>query len=59
MYNRASEASPTLTSTIEIEIPPCADIYIYICNRYNSIPRDFAEIWIPKTEGEAQNLWDL
>ena len=23
----ASEASPTLTSTIEIEIPACADIY--------------------------------
>ena len=32
--NWASEENPTLTSTIEIEIPPLADIYKYLlyCN---------------------------
>ena len=29
----ASKASPTLTSTIEIEIPPHADIYIYMSRK--------------------------
>ena len=29
----ASEVSPTLTSTIEIEIPTCADIYVTVLDK--------------------------
>ena len=29
--------------------------WYYICNSYNPIPWDLAEIWIPKIEGEGRD----
>ena len=44
----ASEANPTLTSTIEIKIPACGDMYIYLYYVQNNV-------WHP-TEGKCHVL---